>query len=55
MCYLDIFNALLALLGLSHIINKFFIISLRIFHIFGHLNQVWELFSRNAQAWQKLA
>jgi len=48
MCYLDIFYALLALLGLSHITNKFFIISLRIFHSIGHLNQVWEFLSRNA-------
>jgi hypothetical protein len=45
MSYLDILNAFLALLGLSHITNKFFFISLRIFHIVGHLNQVWELLS----------
>ena len=54
MCYLDIFYALLALLSLSHITNKFFIVSQRIFHFIGHNNQVWELLSRNAQGLQNL-
>jgi hypothetical protein len=54
MYYLDIFNVLLALLCLSHITNKLFIISLRIFHSIGHHNQVWELISSNLQDIQNL-
>ena len=54
MSYLDILNALLALLSLSHITNKFFIISLRIFHLVGHLNQVWELLSINVEVFKNL-
>ena len=55
MYYLDIFNALRALLGLSHIIKKYFLISLGISHAVGYLNQVWELLNRNTQARHKLS
>ena len=54
MYYLYIFNVLQALLCLSHISNKYCISSLRIFHIFDHLNQVWEVLLGSFQVLQKL-
>ena len=54
MSYLYIFNVLQALLYLSHISNKYFISSLRIFHIFGNLNQVWEFLFGSCQVLKKL-
>jgi hypothetical protein len=54
MHYLYIFNVLQALLCLFHISNKYCITSLRIFHIVGHLNQVWEVLLGSFQVLQKL-
>ena len=54
MCYLYIFDVLLAPLGLSHISNKFYIISLRKSHFVGHLDHIWELLSFNFQILENL-
>ena len=54
MSYLYIFNVLQALLCLFNISNKYCISSLRIFHIFGHLNQVLEVLLGSFQVLQKL-
>jgi hypothetical protein len=54
MSYLYIFNFLQALLCLFHISNKYCISSLRIFHIFGYLNQVLEVLLSSLQVLVKL-
>jgi hypothetical protein len=52
MYYLYFFNVLLVPLSLSYLSSKFCISPFRIFHIVGHLNQVWEVLFVSVQVLQ---